>query len=247
MENLNEKKISITVFITSITLVIYINMIKEIIIIGGKKAQVFKLFGEDYSYNKTLLFLFLIIITAIILFVFTTDSAIKSFLKDLWIKASNKAKQIKSEIKKPIHQKADTFEKTAFENQEVKAEAELIPRFQLKSYLFKHNGRMNRKYYLLNIFVANILFYFLMILVSVFLKQFVQQFGYFPIFIYVIAYIVLFLILFLKVCAQRFQDIGYDGNYAYLCIIPGLNIIVGLYLLFAEGYQFPTIYGDPPK
>jgi uncharacterized membrane protein YhaH (DUF805 family) len=64
----------------------------------------------------------------------------------------------------------------------------------------------------------------------------------------------IFLILFLIaswsiLCSfnKRLHDLGHSGLWCLVLFVPILDVIGGLYLLFAAGYPGPNIYGFSPK
>lgn len=89
MNNYNNKKTATSLILISVSLIILLTLIKQDVRRYYKPVQIFRLFGEEYSYNNTLFALFLIIIASILLFIYSDDNQIKAF----WITSINSLKK----------------------------------------------------------------------------------------------------------------------------------------------------------
>ena len=74
MEGLKNKKFSLSILLISITLIIFISILRN------DKFDVFKLFGAYYSYPSALFFLFISVILSILSIIYLDDKKIKNIV-----------------------------------------------------------------------------------------------------------------------------------------------------------------------
>lgn len=268
---LKNKKISLSTFFISTNLIIYSIIIKvekaEYMWSRGQRVRVndiieylpIKLFGVEFEYQTLVFNLFLLITLSIIMFFFYDDNKVirdtkrfriwfSTFALPKIVKTKNvlifKLKNLYSSIQSPkFPNKSNT------DTPQIQKANKAIESFSLRRYLFEHKGRIDRTTF----FGNNILKSFILFIL-VFISAYLIFFAFMQkssdgalLFVFYITYVFWFPFTILKDTARRFQDIGYNGNYAYLRLIPIFDIFVSIYLIFRRGYDFPTTYGEVPN
>lgn len=240
MNNYNNKKTATSLILISVSLIILLTLIKQDVRRYYKPVQIFRLFGEEYSYNNTLFALFLIIIASILLFLYTDDNKLKEMSKyyvDL----------IKNRYGKEwVDEKKDFF---------ISGLQNFTPRSIAKGFkiffvsFYEHHtvitGRNTRLEYfgfqLLNGITGSIFFWAILSLGENFKFE-----G--KVILTVIVWIITFILFHYRNCAKRFQDFGWDGKVALIGLIPYLGLFIMFpFLLLVPGDDFSNKYGSRDK
>ena len=116
------------------------------------------------------------------------------------------------------------------------------------TYIAKiYAGRLNRSYYILGQVITIATFLGLSVVVSAFSAsgEVTRSLVGGAFFLLVgVAYMVFIFSLHVR----RIHDLNHAGWLAIVCLVPGINIIPYLYLIFAPGDPKPNQYGErPPK
>lgn len=112
--------------------------------------------------------------------------------------------------------------------------------------LLDYHGRMNRKPY----FLGDVVFCFTYTLITKLLIFFGEV--YYSDFLDLLITGLLLLswlmfVIFISFwAARRLHDLNYSGWYQLLGLVPIINIILGLFMLFKRGTQGPNDYGPDP-
>lgn len=239
MNNYNNKKIATSLILISISLIILLTLIKQDVRRYYKPVQIFRLFGEEYSYNNTLFALFLIIIASILLFIYTDDNKLKEISKyyiDL----------IKNRYGKEWVAEKKDFLISGLQNFTPRNIAKGFKMF-LVSFYEHHTvikGRNTRLEYLaiqlLNGIIGSLFFKLLM--------SFSDNLGADgKLVLFIVCWIVTFILFNYRNCAKRFQDFGVNGKVALIGMIPYLGLIIVPFLLLVPGSEFPNKYGRRDK
>jgi len=119
-------------------------------------------------------------------------------------------------------------------------EAEAITHLETRAhpFIFSFSGRYNRaKYILATLFVTVILFLVLIVSVSSSPSSYKEIEG---------PFLLISFVIFSPITVKRLHDLDKSGWYYLFFIVPGLNIIFGLFILFKKGTQGPNKYGLDP-
>lgn len=114
-----------------------------------------------------------------------------------------------------------------------------------KPKMWALNGRIGRVQYLAYSFVVSLLLIFVLsILTAVLSPMFVQpETGFF---VTGIAFYLLMFAVGFVYARRRLHDLGKSGWLSLLILLPLVNLIFGLYLLFAPGEDYPNDFGPKP-
>jgi uncharacterized membrane protein YhaH (DUF805 family) len=239
INNRNNKKIATSLILISVSLIILLTLIKQDIRKYNKPVKVFRLFGEEYSYNNTLFALFLIIIASILLYIYTDDNKLKEIFKyyvDL----------IKNRYGKEWVDEKKDFLISGLQNFTPRNIVKGIKVFFVSFY--EHHtvitGRNTRLEYfgfqLLNGITGSVFFWTILSLGDNFKFE-----G--KVILSVITWIITFILFHYRNWAKRFQDFGVNGKVALIGMIPYLGLIMIPLLLFIPGSEFPNKYGRRNK
>lgn len=235
MNNNNNKKISTSLLLISVSLIILLTLIKQDVRRYYKPVQIYKLFGEEYSYNNSLFALFVIIIASILLFVYTDDNK----LKVVWMSFVD---VLKKRYNKQWLEDKKNYVNSSLQN--------FTPKNFIKSFkaffksMYEHHtiidGRNGRLKFLGNQVLNSIIsfIFFRAILSSIDNLEFEGK-----VILFVIAWVVTFILFHYRNWAKRFQDFGWNGKIALIGVIPYLGFIIIPFLLLVPGSEFPNKFG----
>ncbi|TSC83216.1 MAG: hypothetical protein G01um101419_126 [Parcubacteria group bacterium Gr01-1014_19] len=100
-----------------------------------------------------------------------------------------------------------------------------------------YSGRIGRKNYFLGILIAGLFFGGM---AGMFFADGHYRFNVFTGIINLLGAIFVF-----SLHARRWHDLGKNGWWALILIVPMVNFFVGLYLIFAKGVKGKNEYGEP--
>lgn len=235
MNNYNNKKISTSLLLISISLIIFLTFIKQDAHRHGEEVQIFKLFEKEYNYNNSLFYLFVIIIASILLFVYNDDNKLKAVLRSsVDILKKKYSKEWLEDKKKYVNSSLQNF-----------TPKNLIKGFNLfvKSIYEHHtiiDGRNGRLKFLGNHVLNSIISYIFLSAIQS-LSDNLEFEG--KIILFVIAWVVIFILFHYRNWAKRFQDFGWNGKIALIGLIPLLGIVIIPFLLLIPGSEFPNKFG----
>lgn len=232
MNNYNNKKISTSLMLISVSLIILLTLIKQEAIRYEKKVQIFRLLGEEYSYNNSLFVLFIIITASILLFIYTDDNK----LKVIWMKSVDVLK--KRYNKEWLGDKKNYFNSS------------FTPKNFIKGFktffksIYEHHtiidGRNGRLKFLGNQ-VLNFIISFIFFRAIISSSDNLEFEG--KVILFVIGWVVTFILFHYRNWAKRFQDFGWNGKIALIGVIPYLGFIIIPFLLLVPGSEFPNKFG----
>jgi len=236
INNYNNKKIATSLILISVSLILLLTLIKQDVRRYYKPVQIFRLFGEEYSYNNTLFALFLIIIASILLFIYSDDNQIKAF----WITSIN---SLKKRYDNMWYKDDRNDKQSGTQSLNINDFKNEFKGGFFKSMYEHHtiiNGRNSRLKFLGNqIFnsLGSLIFFWAIISFSDILKFEGKVISF------VIGWIVTFILFHYRNWAKRFQDFGVNGKVALIGGIPYLGLIIFPFLLLVPGSEFPNKYG----
>ena len=232
MNNYNNKKISTSLMLISVSLIILLTLIKQEAIRYEKKVQIFRLLGEEYSYNNSLFVLFIITTASILLFIYTDDNK----LKVIWMKSVDVLK--KRYNKEWLGDKKNYFNSS------------FTPKNFIKGFktffksIYEHHtiidGRNGRLKFLGNQ-VLNFIISFIFFRAIISSSDNLEFEG--KVILFVIGWVVTFILFHYRNWAKRFQDFGWNGKIALIGVIPYLGFIIIPFLLLVPGSEFPNKFG----
>ena len=232
MNNYNNKKISTSLMLISVSLIILLTLIKQEAIRYEKKVQIFRLLGEEYSYNNSLFVLFIIITALILLFIYTDDNK----LKVIWM---NSIDVLKKRYNKEWLQDKKNYFNSSF-----------TPKNFIKGFktffksIYEHHtiidGRNGRLKFLGNQ-VLNFIISFIFFRAIISSSDNLEFEG--KVILFVIGWVVTFILFHYRNWAKRFQDFGWNGKIALIGVIPYLGFIIIPFLLLVPGSEFPNKFG----
>lgn len=240
INNYNNKKIATSLLLISVSLITLLTLIKQDVKRNYKPVQIFRLFGEEYSYNNTLFTLFILIIASILLFIYADDSKLKEIL-NFYINLINNRYG-----KEWVDEKKGFF---------ISSLQNFTPRNIVKGIkvffvsFYEHHtiitGRNTRLEYLgfqlLNGFISSFFFNLLLLL-----GDNLEADG--KLVLIVVGWIVMFILFHYRNCAKRFQDFGWNGKVALIGMIPYLGLLImSPFLLLVPGDEFSNKYGRRDK
>jgi len=125
---------------------------------------------------------------------------------------------------------------------------------ELASYkprIFSTKGRIGRLRYLAYSLIYNIIIMFLVGIVSAVLVPMMAgntsgEAGIAVTFMMILIYVPIILVFFI-VARRRLHDLDRTGWLTLLMIVPLINVLFGLYLLFGPGSPETNKYGPPPQ
>ena len=216
----------------SVSLIILLTLIKQEAIRYEKKVQIFRLLGEEYSYNNSLFVLFIIITASILLFIYTDDNK----LKVIWMKSFDFLK--KRYNKECLGDKKNYFNSS------------FTPKNFIKGFktffksIYEHHtiidGRNGRLKFLGNQ-VLNFIISFIFFRAIISSSDNLEFEG--KVILFVIGWVVTFILFHYRNWAKRFQDFGWNGKIALIGVIPYLGFIIIPFLLLVPGSEFPNKFG----